>query len=63
MKERNPITGKLEPAFPVSVRYMRMVGAFSTMLFMICLVIISIAGVIIYRTFVSIQFIQMKEFK
>ena len=35
MKDKNPVTGELEPAFPKKKRTIRMIAGFSTILFMV----------------------------
>ena len=51
--KQNPITKDLEPLMPSSYKIPRLFMSISTVLFMICVVLAAIVGVIIYRVIVS----------
>lgn len=48
-KRKNPITGKEEKHYPAAQRSVKQVGSFSTMIFMLTIVIIIVVSVIVYR--------------
>merc|ERR550532_2881407 len=53
--EENPITGVREPSFPKEVRLRRIAAGSGLILLMVCLVLVCILAVIIYRTVASIE--------
>ncbi|CAF1280566.1 unnamed protein product [Adineta steineri] len=56
--EKNPVTGILEPYFPPRSRLYRIIGGIITLSVMICIVIIFIVAIIVYRIMISIPLFQ-----
>lgn len=61
--EKNPITGVKEPHFPERERIPRIISGFAVITIMICLVIIFIIAVIMYRVLISIPLFQNKTLR
>ncbi|CAF1302502.1 unnamed protein product, partial [Didymodactylos carnosus] len=59
--EKNPVTGLLEPYFPTHRRRYRILAGVLTLSVMICIVLIFIIAVIVYRIIISIPLFKNKE--
>ncbi|XP_063720691.1 anoctamin-7-like isoform X3 [Symsagittifera roscoffensis] len=60
---KNPITNQLEPYFPERVRTARMISGISVLFMMIMVVIIFVAGVVIYRSLIVIPLLSTDLFR
>ncbi|CAF2057104.1 unnamed protein product [Rotaria magnacalcarata] len=61
--EKNPVTGILEPYFSATSRRYRVLSGVITLSVMICIVIIFIIAIIVYRIIVSISLFQSNELR
>ncbi|CAF4261240.1 unnamed protein product [Didymodactylos carnosus] len=61
--EKNPITGILEPYFPTSHRRYRVLAGVLSLSVMICIVIIFIIAIIVYRTIINIPLFKNKDLR
>lgn len=57
-KEKNPITGVMEPYFPPRKRLPRLLSGIAVILIMMVLVIIFIIAVILYRIIIAVPIVK-----
>ena len=53
----NPVTGLSEPYMPPAVKFGRLFGATSVVLFFICLVVACVVGVVVFRAILAVVFV------
>ncbi|CAF2635710.1 unnamed protein product [Rotaria sp. Silwood2] len=61
--EKNPVTGILEPYFPAATRRYRFLSGLIILSVMICMVIIFIIAIIIYRIIISIPLFRSQDLR